>query len=218
MAQPSALDAVDHLLLGASDLDKGIAWLEGRAGVRAAFGGVHPGVGTRNALASLGGRQYLEVIAPDPAQAEFAFSIDLRQIGEPRLVTWAASSVDVAATAAAARAAGFGVFGPADGSRKRPDGSMLRWRTVAIDIGLRAADVNVVPFFIEWAADSTHPAADSLAVLQLTGFELQHPEPARLRDALSRLGIDAAVRQAPQPGLVATLDSPKGRIVLQSFA
>ena len=43
-------DAVDHLLLGASDLDQGIAYVEQQTGLRVRVGGSHPGAGTRITL------------------------------------------------------------------------------------------------------------------------------------------------------------------------
>ena len=38
---------LDHILLGCSDLVRGIDFVEKHIGVQAAFGGVHPGRGTR---------------------------------------------------------------------------------------------------------------------------------------------------------------------------
>ncbi len=75
---------LDHILLGCNDLDRGVAFVEEQTGVRAAFGGVHPGAGTRNALLSLGENRYLEIIAPDPEQPASADLRGLRQFEENR--------------------------------------------------------------------------------------------------------------------------------------
>src|SRR5437016_1188005 len=128
---PSA-SAADHLLLGVSDLDRGIAWVEQRTGIRPAMGGVHPGQGTRNALLSLGPRHYLEIIAPDPAQSAYNFNIDVRGFAEPRLVNWAATTTDIESVAASARKAGYALFGPLDGRRQTPSGKTLRWKRLGI--------------------------------------------------------------------------------------
>ena len=93
--------ALDHLLLGAPDLERGIEWVERLTGVRAVVGGSHPGRGTRNALLSLGARQYVEIIAPDPAQSGSTPTLDLKALPEPRLVNWAAATADIDALARA---------------------------------------------------------------------------------------------------------------------
>ncbi len=208
-------ESVDHLLLGARDLDQGIAWLDARTGVKAQPGGSHPGLGTRNALVSLGGRQYLEIIAPDPAQAAFNFNLDLRALATPRLVTWAVSTADVDAAVAAARRHGLDVVGPRDGSRTRPDGSVLQWRSAGVRAPFAEADLDPVPFFIEWASSSHHPSSDAPSGCRLVDVAIAGPEPAKLEAVLASLGVEATVTKAAHVRLSATLDTPKGRVTLE---
>ena len=208
-----ALAAVDHLLLGTNDLEDGIEWFEARTGVRAAIGGSHPGRGTRNALAALGGRQYLEIIAPDPAQPPGNLRMNLLTLAQPRLITWAAAAVDLERMAARIRERGHDVD-VRDGSRGRPDGGTLKWRTLAVRHDLARADVDPAPFFIEWMPGSIHPSEDSPKGCQLAGFEFAHPAPEALEKLLAALGISMSVRQAADARLLATLNTPKGRIEL----
>jgi len=209
-----AVSAVDHLLLGVSDLDRGIAWVEKRTGVKAVVGGTHPGVGTRNALLSLGERRYLEIIAPDPTQTAFNFRIDVRRLSEPRLVMWAAGTKDIEAVAQRARAAGFNVFGPQPGSRKRPDGKVLSWKTLGVKSDLAADDVDPIPFFIEWTPTSRHPSEDSPKGCELVALEIAHPKPADVDAVLTKLGIEAKAKARDRALLVATLRTPKGMLKL----
>jgi hypothetical protein len=210
----TARDAVDHLLLGAPDLDRGLAWLEERSGIRAVPGGSHPGVGTRNALASLGRGQYVEIIAPDPAQPAYNFHVDVRSLPAPRLVTWAASTADIQAVFDALTGAGVTAAVPMDGSRERPDGTSLRWRITYASLPRAQGDADVVPFFIEWDRDALHPSSDAPRGCSLVSLELRHPEPDRVTRFLAAVGIEAVVALAPVPALVAVLDTPKGRIVI----
>ena len=112
-------DAVDHIVIGIADLESGMARFATLTGVRPAIGGSHPGRGTRNALVSLGGRQYAELIAPDPAQAGTKDAYGLSAFSEPRMLMWAASTTDIDALAAELRDT------PDPGSRVRLDGRVL---------------------------------------------------------------------------------------------
>src|SRR6266481_9254075 len=119
--EPPLVDQVpamlDHILLGCNDLQRGIDFVEQHTGVRAAFGGVHPGRGTQNALLSLGTRRYLEIIAPDPQQhTDNPLAKHLLGLKEPRLVGWAAHPDDLQVLAAGLAKAGIAAEGPTPGS------------------------------------------------------------------------------------------------------
>jgi hypothetical protein len=200
---------IDHLLWGSRDLHAAVEALHERTGVRAAFGGHHPELGTQNAVARLRDRVFLEVIAPDPALPTGEFARRLTALAEPTLVMWAARTTDAAATAALARAAGYSVT-QVEGNRTRPDGQSVRWTNVFVT-GHGAG--TLVPFFIEWRTPS-HPADDAPNGLALTTFTLESPQPSSLRAVLDALDVKVAVHKGARSRLLAAIDAPRGPLVL----
>ncbi len=203
-------EELDHILLGSADLQGGIAFVEQHTGVRATFGGVHPGRGTQNALLSLGGRRYLEIIAPDPAQpgAKNPLASNLHSLAEPRLVGWAAHPGSISAFAEKLRAAGIKFDGPTPGSRKRPDGQLLKWQTVS----LADTDSGLLPFFIEWSQGSAHPSVDAPKGCSLLSFTAEAPDPEKLTATLKTLNLGLPVKKGEQPRLHAVISGPKGKL------
>ncbi len=209
--------SLDHLLLGCNDLDSSVAFVEQRTGVRAAIGGVHPGRGTRNALLSLGERRYLEIIAPDPKQTKIEpFALDLlnqiKSLKSPQLVEWAAHVSDMDTYARHLRAAGFKLEGPTPGQRKRPDGKTLHWKTLGLEENMNG----LLPFFIQWSADSVHPSKDAPSGCSLVSFALEDRDPNAMRLLLKQLDLRADVRKGEKPRLVARIKGPKGEMELNS--
>jgi hypothetical protein len=203
---------LDHILLGCNDLDRGVAFVEEQTGVRAAFGGVHPGAGTRNALLSLGQNGYLEIIAPDPAQPASADSRGLRNLKEPVLVGWAAHPGDIEAFAIQLKGQGIAAIGPTPGSRKRPDGRILHWKTLR----LKDKADGLLPFFIEWSADTTHPSIDAPQGCALVRFEATTPNPVQLVVKLAQMKLDLSVVQGARSRLHAVIRGAKAEVDLTS--
>ncbi len=203
---------LDHILLGCNDLDRGIELVEQNVGVRPAIGGVHPGRGTRNALLSLGERRYLEIIAPDPKQSEIVHYPQLRSMTDPRLIGWAVHPPDIAAIAKQLRENKIAFTGPDDGSRKRPDGRVLTWKT----LNLADDRHGLLPFFIEWSADSVHPSKDAPAKCTLDYFQILSNEPDELSATMKRMGLDLPVQRSDKPRLRALITGPKGDLGLST--
>jgi catechol 2,3-dioxygenase-like lactoylglutathione lyase family enzyme len=203
-------ELLDHIILGCNDLDRGIAFVEDRTGVRAAFGGVHPGRGTRNALLSLGQRRYLEIMAPDPDQpdAKEPLALHLRKLSEPQITGWAVHPDDLGSFAKKLRDAGVAFEGPSPGSRKRPDGRVLQWQSLTLKDNFSW----LLPFFIEWSADSLHPSADAPAGCRLIRLEAVASEPDKLGKTAPLLSLDISITKGTKSQLRATIAGPRGEL------
>ena len=225
-ALPKVPKLLDHLLLGCNDLQRGIDFVYERTGVRAAFGGVHPGNGTQNALLSLGTNRYLEIIAPDPYQPASADSLKLRTLDDGAiLVGWAAHHADIDAFAAHLKQQGFDIEGPLQGSRKRPDGRVLTWKVMR----LKQNPTLLLPFFIEWSAGSVHPSVDSPQGCELSRFQavVRGDDALIVSRQLDALGLDLPLtRLDAEPAehfagrrtsfYSATIIGPKGELEVTS--
>lgn len=203
---------LDHLVLGCNQLNRGIEFLEKHTGVRAAFGGVHPGRGTCNALLSLGERCYLEVMAPDPEQSVLTWFPRLPHLHEPRLVGWMVHPADLSGLAFRMRGSGTAHDGPHPGSRLRPDGRRLSWQKLDL-----TDDRNgILPSFIAWDDDSPHPAEDAPGGCRLLQLKVQAPDPEELARLYDSLGVEIKIEPASGPRLHACVAGPAGVCELSS--
>lgn len=66
----SARWQLDHLVYGVSSLDEGMVHFHNLTGIKPVIGGRHEGLGTHNAIFSLGDDTYFEIIAADPTQKD----------------------------------------------------------------------------------------------------------------------------------------------------
>jgi hypothetical protein len=205
---------VDHLVYAAADVDAASEALAERLGVRPAGGGSHVGLGTRNTLLALGEDVYLEVIGPDPEQ-DFEHRPG-RFSAEPLLRGWAVRAPAIDATVAAARERGYDP-GDAEAQRRaRPDGALLGWRLTAPGRGGIGADdrARLVPFLIDWGG-SEHPSRGAPTGCRLVELRGEHPEPEAVRSRLDALGVDLEVAVGADAALIATIETPRGRIELR---
>lgn len=207
------LPAVDHLVYAAPGLDAGIGAMAERLGVTAAYGGKHTGIGTHNALLSLGRSVYLEIIAPDPDQPPPSepLPFGLGELHEPGLAAWALAVTDIESRAESARNAGHDPGTVVRMTRALPGGGELSWR---LTIRRPSAGDGLVPFLIQWDAGGPHPSASSPGGCTLTDLTAEHPRPEEIEPMLAALGVELSLAEAPRPALIATIESPHGTVVL----
>ncbi len=213
------LSAIDHLVWAVADLDRATAEIERDWGVKPAFGGRHEGRGTHNALLSLGGTTYLEVIAPDPAQGEPEFSLPFGlgpDLPLPALVSFAVTTPGLTERVGELRSEGYDPGEPLAMSRVRPDGVRLEWTlTLPPEPGFspRGELIAGLPFLIDWG-NTPSPALDSprgCSLVSLTVFRSDPTEARRLARVLDLLDCGVEVVAGGRDAVEAVVDTPRGR-------
>lgn len=218
---------IDHLVVAADSLAQGSAWCDATFGVQPAGGGKHAFMGTHNLVMAISTERfpdcYLEIIAIDPdAPAPGRprwFGLDQPALREalrerPRLVHAVARTrmMETLRRSLANFALDPGV--PLAAQRDTPHG-LLKWRITVRDDG-RIECAGALPTLIEWQGPhpSEHLPPTPLALEELIfrGVPPQALDVLKLPDVLA-IPLDPA-QDAP---LSATLNSPRGRVVLDAW-
>ncbi len=183
---------LDHLVVTADRLKRGVAQVERALGLTMSGGGAHPVMGTHNRLLSLGPADYLEVIAVDPAapKPDRARWFDLDRQGPGAALThWALRVDDLEAALARAPSGAGEAVALTRGA--------YSWR-MGIPTDGRLPFDGLIPGLIEWNGAHPAPALPDTGA-RLVTLELTHPDADALRRALAPLVQDQrlSVRAGP---------------------
>lgn len=218
---------IDHLVIAAASLEEGAAWCEATLGVTPGAGGEHPLMGTHNRLLRIATvdypRVYLEIIAVQPGRASQRphrwFDLDDGTVRDtlaahgPRLLHFVASVPDLPQALAALQEHGLDGGEAIAASRMTPRG-LLQWQ-----IGLRADGrrlfAGALPTLIEWGAIHPAPGMPESGVT-LQSLTASHPDAPALRAAHEAIALQGVAVKQGEADLCAVLDTPRGRVKLQS--
>ncbi|HEY8476205.1 MAG TPA: VOC family protein [Chloroflexota bacterium] len=213
------LVGLDHVIVAVRDLETARQRFADALGLVVSPGGEHEGRGTHNAIARFG-LDYVELLAVlDRAQAEqdprgrALIEYLSRREG---LIGYALGCENLGAVVAEARGQGVDVDGPYTGSRRRPDGQLMRWITAYAPgdpWGTR------LPFLIHhetppevrrsWAPPGGHPSG----ITRVAGVAVAVQDlDATVRDYRRYLGLEA-----PDVEDVPTLPARRARFRVRDF-
>lgn len=218
---------IDHLVVAADSLAQGAAWCMDTLGITPGPGGEHPLMGTHNRLFRIATvdhpRAYFEIIAIQPGRmpqrARRWFDLDDETVRDtlkregPRLVHFVANVDDVARSVAAWKGLGIERGAPVKASRMTERG-LLEWQITLREDGQRLQG-GTLPTLIQWG--DVHPGAQMPeSGVTLHALAATHPQADLLRRACAAVGLESvAVHEGPA-NLCATLDTPRGRVRLES--
>jgi hypothetical protein len=211
---------LDHVSYAASrdQLVDVVQRLGSRIGAAFTDGGIHPRFGTRNFTLPLKNGHYIEVVCPldHPAadSTPFGKAVTQRVNEGGGWMTWVVATDDISPVESRLGRSAV------DGSRKKPDGTELKWKQIGI---LGTLEDSQLPFFIQWLTKN-HPSSENNPLAEIKKIEISGDE-ATIKQWLDSEPSKAfkdveVVWRNPndfdgQTGIVSvTLNTPSGDIVL----
>jgi hypothetical protein len=229
---------IDHLVVAAHSLQQGVEWCEATLGITPAAGGEHEKYGTHNRLFKIATPAfpvaYLEIIAINPdAVIEKKppptrwFDLDNSQlqaelVKSPRLIHFVANTSNIQDARHAWKAQGIDRGPVIHASRKTPKG-LLQWQiTVRLD-GDRLFD-GTLPTLIQWgkpeATDPMHLHPRNhlpRSSVSLKSLTVSHPSASKIQAAYDAISLGNILVSEGTANIVATLQTPKGLVTLESL-
>lgn len=218
---------LDHLVVFASQLERGIQWCEATLGVTPGPGGTHPLMGTHNRLINIASPNfpmaYLEIIAIDPAAESPKhrrwFDMDdanlrrLIQVNGPQLIHFVLAVEELDRKLAYLKTLGIDRGVKRHASRPT-SGGLLQWQITVREDGQRLFD-GCMPTLICW--ESSHPCQNMPdSGLSLQSLEITHDQDTLLRQALQGLGMEKLGVDHGPACIRAQLQTPRGLVTLRS--
>ena len=229
---------VDHLVLAARSLQEGVEWCEAILGMTPAAGGEHEKYGTHNRLFKIATptypMAYLEIIAINPeAVIEKEpppirwFDLDNKQLQaelakSPRLIHFVVNTDNIQDARHAWKAEGIDRGPVIHASRKTPKG-MLQWQITVRPDGDRLFN-GVLPTLIQWGkpeeADpmQLHPRNHlPRSGVSLKSLAVSHPSAGKIQAAYDAISLGHVEVSEGPANILATLQTPKGLVTLESL-
>ena len=212
---------IDHLVIGAAELDKATKQIQDFIKAEFLAGGKHPLMATHNRLIKLQHSLYMEIIAADPSASlpknptrKYRwFSLDAgatqkRLSRAPQPLCWVVAVNDIEQTS---MHCGYNPGNVIEMTRGN-----LKWKITVSENG-DLPESGVLPILIEWPhgkhPSSTMPESNVF----LEELELFHPQPNEIRQMLSTLNIKGPIRVTlGKPGLQFSLKTQHNTSVVFS--
>ena len=204
---------IDHLVIGAAELDKATKQVQDFIKAEFLAGGKHPLMATHNRLIKLQNSLYIEIIAADPSASLLRsptrknrwFSLDSnatqkRLSRAPQPLCWVVAVNDIEKTS---MHCGYNPGRIIEMTRGN-----FSWKITVSENG-DLPESGILPIFIEWP-NGKHPTKTMPeSNISLETLTLFHPHPSGIKHILSKLNINGPIKvNLGEPNIQFSLKTP----------